>query len=346
VKGRAGLGNRMLSALTALLYARLSGRRLVVDWSDPTYSDDGSNVFHRLFESRWIDPAIGMPTSDSVAPPAWRGQLHRRVLELERAFSPAGEEDSRRELAIDIRRLDYPEAVAVLWMDVDKVTQLAEQFPVEFDALGVGSGRDEVLRTLLREDLILQPGVRARVDAFKASHFRGRTVGLHVRYTDLRVSLRRMLRILDGLLDREPDLQIFLATDNQRVATIIADAYENVVTLPHWFAEHGRGLHHFGFATNRLELAIDALTDLYLLAECQYLVVDLTSSFAGLAVLLSQAPSEHVFDTSHGRKPHRPNQSLIWRVWLRFGVFTWGLRLFGVWLRLRRGRWLGARAAG
>ena len=44
VKGLAGLGNRMLSALTGILYARLSGRRLIIDWRDPTYSSDGSNA--------------------------------------------------------------------------------------------------------------------------------------------------------------------------------------------------------------------------------------------------------------------------------------------------------------
>ena len=50
VKGKAGLGNRMLSAMTGVLYAMLSQRNLVVDWSDSTYSDDGQNVFPKLFK--------------------------------------------------------------------------------------------------------------------------------------------------------------------------------------------------------------------------------------------------------------------------------------------------------
>ena len=38
VKARDGLGNRLLCALTGLLYARLTHRQLVIDWSDPVYS--------------------------------------------------------------------------------------------------------------------------------------------------------------------------------------------------------------------------------------------------------------------------------------------------------------------
>ena len=49
VKGKAGLGNRMMSAMNGILYAMLSGRRLVVDWSDFTYSNDHTNVFPKLF---------------------------------------------------------------------------------------------------------------------------------------------------------------------------------------------------------------------------------------------------------------------------------------------------------
>ena len=45
VKGNAGLGNRLSSVLSGALYARLSGRRLLVDWTDWMYSNDGSNVF-------------------------------------------------------------------------------------------------------------------------------------------------------------------------------------------------------------------------------------------------------------------------------------------------------------
>lgn len=61
VKGRAGLGNRMLCALTGILYARLAGRRLLVDWSDPIYAEGGLNVFHRYFRCPRQTPPTAFP---------------------------------------------------------------------------------------------------------------------------------------------------------------------------------------------------------------------------------------------------------------------------------------------
>ena len=60
VKGTAGLGNRLLFLLSALLYARLTERLLVVDWCDSTYSNDGSNAFPLLFTGTWRETTRGV----------------------------------------------------------------------------------------------------------------------------------------------------------------------------------------------------------------------------------------------------------------------------------------------
>lgn len=49
VKGFSGLGNRLQALAEAIIYARLSGRELLIDWNDSLYSSDGNDVFHRLF---------------------------------------------------------------------------------------------------------------------------------------------------------------------------------------------------------------------------------------------------------------------------------------------------------
>jgi len=104
VKGRAGLGNRILCALTGILYARLAGRRLLVDWSDPIYAEGGLNVFHRYFRCPTADPADRIPATDSVAPAIWRGRLDESSRSMEHAHGTLGRE-SWRELSIDLRRL-------------------------------------------------------------------------------------------------------------------------------------------------------------------------------------------------------------------------------------------------
>jgi hypothetical protein len=84
---------------------------------------------------------------------------------------------------------------------------------------------------------------------------------------------------------------------------------------------------HRGVSARSARSSIEALIDLYLLADCQWLVVDRSSSFSRLAKLLSMAPAARVLDVGAGKG------SMVWshRIWaakLRLGVFTWGLRLF------------------
>lgn len=72
--GYVVLGNRVLSLLSALLYARLSGRHLLVDWRDGMYAEEGVNAFSHLFQSRWATPVRSSPVTDSVTPSMWRGR--------------------------------------------------------------------------------------------------------------------------------------------------------------------------------------------------------------------------------------------------------------------------------
>jgi hypothetical protein len=68
VKGAAGLGNRIFALLSAILYARLTRRQLVVDWTDGSYSSDGSNAIHHFFRSRLFSSGDRIPETESVAP--------------------------------------------------------------------------------------------------------------------------------------------------------------------------------------------------------------------------------------------------------------------------------------
>ena len=50
IKGEGGLGNRILSLLSGIEYARLSGRIPVVEWCNAEYSADGGNAFFEIFK--------------------------------------------------------------------------------------------------------------------------------------------------------------------------------------------------------------------------------------------------------------------------------------------------------
>ena len=325
VKGVAGLGDRMLCVLGAILYARMSQRTLVVDWTDPVYSADGKNVFHRFFRSPHCSPTVGIPETDSIYPAAWRDHLHESVRRRtgERSFNP---ENVRRELSIDPAKLDYPEDLLVFVQFGMKLDRLRHHFHGPFQALAQKSDA-AISSDLLRYDLMLQPEIRGRVDQFKRSRFGSRTVGVHIRYSDYRVRVLAIIKQLNALLKRERDLQIFLATDNLEIARMFENTYSGVISTSHGFADPGFTIHNRFDNPDRTEGAIAALMDMYLLAECDHLIVDTSSNFARVARFLSAAPFSHTIDVATKDKGNRRVRNAITRGMRRVGFSSWAFRL-------------------
>ena len=54
LKGCAGLGNRFITLMKAINYAKLSGRTLYVDWSDGMFEALGKNAFSEYFDLKGI----------------------------------------------------------------------------------------------------------------------------------------------------------------------------------------------------------------------------------------------------------------------------------------------------
>jgi len=335
VKGRAGLGNRMLSALTGIAYARLTDRGILVDWSDPTYSVDGSNVFHHFFQCSSCSPTDAIPATDSVFPSIWRGHLRESCIAMQRRYGHHTSPESWQELSsIDLAKLDYQEDVVVMWTSTEKVGLFRNHLTARFKEFE-GATEQAILTTLLREHLILQPEILERVAHFKGSYFGKATVGVHVRYSDHRAHLRAILRKLNTLLKHEPNVQIFLSTDNIRIKELFEESYPNVITAPHWYPPPGHSLTRYWTRPNRAEQGIEALVDLYLLAECDYLIIDTSSSFSLVASLLTKAPRSHIFNVRRRGKRRPRRLRLIWRLWLKLDLFTWGPRILGKLVRIQ-----------
>jgi hypothetical protein len=77
VKGKAGMGNRILSALDGILYSRITNRKLIIDWSDYTYSNDKSNVFPRFFTIHGLSSLENFFDANyvkTVCPAIWQNQ--------------------------------------------------------------------------------------------------------------------------------------------------------------------------------------------------------------------------------------------------------------------------------
>lgn len=297
MKGKAGLGNRMLAAISGLLYARLSGRTLVVDWSDFTYSNDGENVFPLLFTvegSRDVLPDLG---ETSVTPPIWIGRLDASVNDLIDQLDPDKHSSATiwRKHSIDLARLDHPERVAMLWSFTHQIKALRPHFKGSLKAWAALSD-DAIIARVLRDDMRLNADIAAQVAGFKAENFAPEMIGVHVRYMDRRTSLADFLKHLDRKVAARPDAAIFLATDNSEAEAVIRGRYARVVTTPKWFPEGGVSMHQNPECPDRLRNAIEALIDMYLLAECDHLIFPGSSTFSKIASLISPMPRANVID--------------------------------------------------
>lgn len=310
------------------MYSRLSGRELIIDWSDYTYSNDGSNVFHRFFSCRLCEPNVEIPDTYSVNPSIWRGNLRKSVNDMDKLHGNiANNIESRRIFSVDHAKLDYNEDVLVMWTPTNRIEQLRTHFNGKYKEFA-SLNTDSISSKLLTEDLVLHPTIRERVDQFMLKRFNRDTFGVHVRYTDKKLRLPEIQRKLYGLLKRIPDLQIFLSTDNLEIKKIFEQSYPSVVTTPHWYPTAGLTIHKNQSCPDRTESGIEALVDLYLLAECNYLIIDTGSSFSYIAKLLAKAHASCIFDVKPGEKPLR-----------RLRNFSRRLRKLSLRFRIKLGSW-------
>lgn len=316
VKSKAGLGNRILNLMDGILYARLSNRQLIVDWSDLIYSDDGSNIFPKLFTTPRIELVEQIPQTDSVYPVLWKGNLNRSINDVLRERNEDKPKIYRHpfrwtEYRIDTKRLDYPEECLVLWYYFAEINKIRRHFQGEYAYLKHQSN-DEILSTMLREELVPNQTIQARVQSFVNSNFADVTIGVHIRYTDRKNSYAGVSTIIDQILTANPDARIFLATDNQEIERQFRNNYSNLVTTPKWFPDTVERLHENWSCPSRFENCIEALVDMYLLARCNYLVCDQRSTLAYVASLLSNTPPENIFDMTRGSISRRFRSFTRW----------------------------------
>ena len=77
-------------------------------------------------------------------------------------------------------------------------------------------------------------------------------------------------------------------------------------------APDAQRIHQSRACLDRLQNGVEALVDLYLLAECDYLVGDSTSAFAKVAGLLSAAPASRRYDTAPSHRVCSTYDTVRW----------------------------------
>jgi hypothetical protein len=298
VKAKGGMGNRMLCAVTGILYGQITGRATVIDWRDAAYSNDGSNTFSRFFSAPQVLPETAIPSSASVRPAIWTGQLEKSMSTMLSENDPDKHRSIRihRKYSIDVRMLDYPDDIVVFWYYMGRVQALRANLQRRVNSFA-GLSVDGIIRKVLIEQMRLSDEMRQRIDDFKSARgWPEKVIGLHIRYTDMKTDLGHYERALQRFLEREPSAHIFLATDNGQIELEYQQRYKNVISTPKWFPADVSTMHQNSTCPDRVLNGMEALTDMYLLADCDYLVYAGGSTFSQIARLLSDLPGEDVVD--------------------------------------------------
>lgn len=298
VKGSSGLGNRILALSTALWYSRISGRKLIIDWCDGTYSEDKINAFFAYFDCPSALNIDSLPDTQSIYPQVWQNRL-------EQSFGGLREKLALNDTAmsVDLSRLDYSEEVIVFCAYTHKTAAIRNIFRGDYAYLAK-LPTQTIISSILQEELSLKDEIKQRVAEFKTKYWTESTLGVHIRYTDLKIDLAKVYRLVEKFSNH----QIFLATDSQQIREDFQRRFPKVVTTNKWFPTSGIRLHqNWTECPNRLENGQEALIDLYLLAECDRLVFSSLSSFGLVASLLSKQPKTRLFDIE---KPSLPSRIL------------------------------------
>ncbi|MEM9246372.1 MAG: nodulation protein NodZ [Cyanobacteria bacterium P01_F01_bin.153] len=293
-KGTSGMGNRILAACTALLYGEITGRKVFIDWQEGNYSEIGKNAFPLFFDCAnpiLIDAVSNSYlTSQSIVPKLWESKLDTSFGKMRADLSDSKD----KEVSIDVSLGNYEEEVVVFGAYTHQTDRLRSLFKGKFQYLSEMDD-SEVLKMMLNRDFKLVPELGQSIEQFKRDKFGNSTLGVHVRYTDMKIPVEPIISKVKQALGKERDRTIFLATDAEEIIGKFRSIFPNVVTTEKWFPEAGGRLHLLN-VPDKFENGVEAIRDLFLLKECDGLVFSSQSSFGRVASLLSSAPKKHIYD--------------------------------------------------
>lgn len=310
VKAKGGFGNRILSAATGIVLAKLTSRTAVIDWRDGEYLPAGGDAYTPLFASPVALDVAEFDDRTDVIPQIWAGHLSEHPTNLIHRHFP-NEHSSPfvyRKLSIDLSRPESRSPIAVFWSYLPKLDRLRKH--LRRSPLFKGLQPTQAAKMAIDEYFTPNLRIRSAVEDLFAE-LAAPVIGVHIRYTDRKVSLPRIFRETDRLRKRMPQAPIFLATDNQSVQDRFRDRYSGVVVIEKVLGDDANSLHEHVVLDDPLHEAENALIDMWALSRCDWLVHSRHSTFSVAAALIGGIPR------SQQRDIDRLNPRVVLKRWVQ-----------------------------
>lgn len=292
--GGGGLGDRIRSVLVAALYANISKRILVIDWSDGIYADADVNAFHRLFQLKNVKSQVLLPKSSKVWPIAWKNRLQKTMHDayVEDGWLNWDRGKVIEQYSFDLSKLDYEHTILVMW-EFDQLDKLKPFYPEYADS------DMNMYQYAFNNFLEVGSDLSDKIDEI-LSDFSENMLGVHVRATK-EIQANKGMVTLDTYLHQIEKIKkkhncggMFIATDNIDIQQELLLKYPESIVHKKWFAKPWESLHLNDQCPDLLENARNALIDIVLLSKCQYLCYNGLSSFGLIAHIMSEAKHGNV----------------------------------------------------
>ena len=296
IKGKGGLGNCILSAVCGLVVADLMGRKPVIDWRDGSYAPMGENAYPVLFKTPITQDIAAFDSFEGpVSPAIWTGHLDHTPQEMIEKFTPNNHSNPMgyRRLCTDLRRLNPPEDLAIFWSYLPKFGRIAHH--LRRDPRFAGRTHADIISEYLERYFTPNDRVLSEVDKM-ATDLGSPRIGVHIRYTDLKIPLHRIKDTLRARLQKTPDAAVFLATDNAEVQAEMSAEFDGIRHIPKYLPEDGTRLHWPPSDVEKVVEAENALIDMWLLSRCDHLIYSRHSTFSVTSSYVGKMTPDQLHD--------------------------------------------------
>lgn len=275
----------MLSAITGLILADLSERLPIIDWRDGVYAPLGENAYPLLFKAPFPMHPESFQNERSVIPPVWQGKLDQDPSTMISRNDPNKHNSPLiyRKYCVDFDAVNAPQKIAVYWSYLPKFGRLRHL--MRHDKRFVGRSISDISRAYLMRYFSARTEVETLVSLLMDRIPRP-IIGLHIRYTDRKVPLKKIYSMVKRRLSEIPDASIYLATDSILVQKEISNRFPNVFYHKKRFSPSGEQLHLANGTFNKTTEAANALVDMIALSRCDHLIYSKNSTFAVVSALV------------------------------------------------------------
>lgn len=326
VKGVGGIGNRFISLMKAIKYAKKTKRTIYLDWCDGMFGPTGTNVFFKYFEINNFDY---MDSSDRVLEllengattfPSvlYKDDISNALLKNYYACTPwiANYPYYKVGMGLIFRyKFSYLFGLQSFqrvgdnkgYLGVIKDIFKGDNFPLGA-ALPSWLNQDVVLFADFRplcsiknlfDYIQLKSDYKEQFKKYALENDFSNAIGVHVRYTDKKPTSKidKLMRRLKSDLEKNSNLKIFLCSDNNDIINEFKDIFQNRIIffekeIPK--VDNG-GIHKWAYRyfeeDQKEQLFYDCLADIWLLSMTKYLYWQGNSSFSLVSKVLKNDSS-------------------------------------------------------